>query len=159
MALRSATAATISAEFPFEHRLVDVNGHRMTYLEEGAEPFALFIYGNRTSSYLWRNIIPFVSDDHRAFALDLIGMGASDKPDIEYTFHSHYAHVEGLIESLGLEDIVLVSRAAAKFIPQVVNNVQTRFIGAGIHHVQEDQPEVIGRNISDWLRDVVGGEG
>ena len=51
------------------------------------------------------------------------------------------------------------SPEVAEFIPGTMNNVQTRFVGAGIHYIQEDQPEVIGRNISDWLRDVVGGEG
>lgn len=297
----------ISAEFPYERQFVDVLGSQMAYVEAGNGPTVLFIHGNPTSSYLWRNIIPFVADDHRAIAIDLIGMGASDKPDIGYTFQDHYAYVEGFIDALALEDIILVlhdwggglgsyyatnnpdnvralvmmeaaappalpvpsweaipdpqvrqtfqsfrdpelgpeiileqngfvegllpasvvrelseaemdayrapyptpesrqpilvwpneipvegeprrnveameevaawlgtseqpklylyaspgliiSPEAAAFIPQVMNNVETRFVGAGIHYIQEDQPETIGRNISDWIRDVVNAE-
>ncbi len=299
---------TISAEFPFEQKFVEIGGSRIAYIEEGSGPVVLFIHGNPTSSYLWRNIIPYVSGNHRAIALDLIGMGASDKPDIDYSFQDHYRYVEGFIEALELQDITLVlhdwggglgtyyatnnsenvrgvvmmeaaappalpipswdmipnpeiratfqgfrdpqmgpqiileqnmfiegllpgsvirplgdaemdayrapyptpesrkpilvwpneipiegkpernmavmqdiagwlgasdqpklylyaspgliiSPETAAFIPQVMSNVQTRFVGAGIHYLQEDQPEVIGRNISDWLRDVVSGEG
>ncbi|MEM9032882.1 MAG: haloalkane dehalogenase, partial [Pseudomonadota bacterium] len=54
---------------------------------------------------------------------------------------------------------LIIPPFAAEFIPQVMNNVQTRFVGAGIHYIQEDQPEVIGRNISDWIRDVVNAGG
>ena len=301
-------APAISAELPYERQFVEVLGSRMAYVEEGDGPVVLFIHGNPTSSYLWRNVIPYVSGDHRAVALDLIGMGASDKPEIDYTFQDHYAHVESFIDALGLEDVTLVlhdwggglgsyyaanhsenvravammeaaappalpipswdavpdpqvraifqgfrdpetgpqiileqngfvegllpasvirelseaemeayrapfptpqsrkpvlvwpneipiegvparnvavmeeigawlatseqpklylyaspglivSPEVAEFVPQVMNNAQTRFVGAGIHYIQEDQPETIGRNLSDWLRDVVAGEG
>ncbi|MEM7530521.1 MAG: haloalkane dehalogenase, partial [Pseudomonadota bacterium] len=101
-------APAISAEFPYERQFVEVMGSRMAYVEAGEGPVVLFIHGNPTSSYLWRNVIPYVSDNHRAVALDLIGMGASDKPDIGYTFQDHYAHVEGFVEALGLEDVTLV---------------------------------------------------
>ena len=49
----------------------------------------MFLHGNPTSSYLWRNIIPIVSKtgNNRCIALDLIGFGKSDKPDIDYNFH------------------------------------------------------------------------
>ncbi|MCP4382882.1 MAG: alpha/beta fold hydrolase, partial [Hyphomicrobiales bacterium] len=77
---------TISADFPFEKQFVDVLGAEMAYVDHGEGPVVLFLHGNPTSSYLWRNIIPFVADDHRAIALDLIGMGDSAKPDIGYTF-------------------------------------------------------------------------
>ncbi|MEO0836425.1 MAG: haloalkane dehalogenase [Cyanobacteria bacterium J06642_3] len=296
------SGVAISAEFPFERQFVEVNGSKMAYIEEGSGPVVLFIHGNATSSYLWRNVIPFVSNTHRTIALDLIGMGASDKPNIEYTFQDHYTYIEGFIKALNLQNVVLVlhdwggglgtyyatnnpenvravvmmetvtppvmpipsweavadpkvreafqtfrdktagpqlileqnffienflpssiirplsevemsayrapfptpesrkplliwpkelpiagepKRNAAimqkitdwlntseqpklflyaspgliftpdvvSFIPQVMNNVETRFIGAGLHYIQEDQPEAIGRNISDWLRD------
>lgn len=98
----------ISAEFPYEKQYVEVLGSRMAYVDEGTGPVVLFIHGNPTSSYLWRNVLPFVSDTHRAIAVDLIGMGDSDKPDIDYTFQDHYAHIEGFIDALGLTDITLV---------------------------------------------------
>lgn len=68
----------------------------------------LFIHGNPTSSYLWRNIMPRLQDLGRCIALDLIGFGKSDKPDISYTFADHYHYVESFILKLDLENIILV---------------------------------------------------
>lgn len=103
-----ARAPAISAEFPYESRYVEVLGSRMHYVEEGAGDPVLFIHGNPTSSYLWRNVIPHISGDHRAIAVDLIGMGKSDKPDIDYTYVDHSRYVQGFIERLGLEHVTLV---------------------------------------------------
>ncbi len=99
---------TISADFPFESHFVDVLGSRLHYVEEGQGDPVLFLHGNPTSSYLWRNVIPHVSGAGRCIALDLIGMGRSDKPDIEYRFFDHVRYVEGAIEALGLENMALV---------------------------------------------------
>ncbi len=98
----------ISSEFPFDKRFVEVNGSKMAYVDEGEGPVVLFLHGNPTSSYLWRNIIPYVSDNHRAIAVDLIGMGDSGKPDILYTFADHAAYLDEFIEVLDLQDITLV---------------------------------------------------
>ncbi|MEP2784678.1 MAG: haloalkane dehalogenase [Pseudoruegeria sp.] len=301
---QDTSSTSISAEFPFEKSFVEVHGSQMAYVDEGAGPVVLFVHGNPTSSYLWRNVIPFIADDHRAIAVDLIGMGDSGKPDIDYTLQDHLTYLEGFVAALDLQDITLVlhdwggglgtyfaanhseniravamMEAAAPPVlpilnwdmlqpevtrnlykamrdpvqgpkllvernffvenimqsavirpftdaemeayrapfatpdmrapllawpnevpiegvparnvdamsqahlwlttsdqpklvlyaspgwlvtPQVADiiaatysNVETRFIGAGIHYVQEDQPEAIGRNISDWLRDRV----
>lgn len=100
--------ATISAAFPFESKYLDVRGSRMHYVDEGQGDPVIFIHGNPTSSYLWRNIIPYVTDHHRAIAIDLIGMGKSDKPDIGYTFREHYQYVEAFIEKQGLRNITFV---------------------------------------------------
>jgi len=98
----------ISADFPFEPHYVDVRGSRLHYVEEGSGDPILFLHGNPTSSYLWRNIIPHLRSLGRCIAPDLIGMGKSDKPDIEYSFFDHSRYVEGLIEALGLENITFV---------------------------------------------------
>jgi len=103
-----AGAQEISAEFPFESKFVEVHGSKLHYVDEGAGDPILFLHGNPTSSYLWRNIIPYVSSKGRAIALDLIGMGRSDKPDLDYRFFDHVKYVEGFIEKLGLENITLV---------------------------------------------------
>ena len=87
---------------------VDVHGSRMYYVEEGEGSPVLFLHGNPTSSYLWRNVIPHVSSGARCIAPDLIGMGRSDKPDIDYRFSDHARYLEGFIEALGLGDVVLV---------------------------------------------------
>ena len=98
----------ISAEFPYEHRMVEVLGSRIAYVDEGEGDPILFIHGNPTSSYLWRNVMPYVEGQGRVIAVDLIGMGNSDKPDIGYTFQDHYAHVEGFVDALGLRNITFV---------------------------------------------------
>ena len=103
-----ASKAEISAAFPFESKFVEVHGSKLHYVDEGAGDPILFLHGNPTSSYLWRNIIPYVSSKGRAIALDLIGMGRSDKPDLDYRFFDHVKYVEGFIERLGLKNITFV---------------------------------------------------
>lgn len=98
----------ISAAFPYDSKYVDVRGSKMHYVEEGSGDPVLFLHGNPTSSYLWRNIIPHVSPVGRCIAPDLIGMGKSDKPNIEYRFVDHAKYVDGFIEALGLKNITLV---------------------------------------------------
>ena len=98
----------ISAEFPFDSRFIKVEGSRIHYIEEGKGDPILFLHGNPTSSYLWRNIIPHVSPVGRCIAMDLIGMGKSDKPDIEYSFEDHAKYVEGFIQEMGLTNITFV---------------------------------------------------
>ncbi|MEX2583098.1 MAG: haloalkane dehalogenase [Gemmatimonadota bacterium] len=98
----------ISADFPFESRYVDVLGSRMHYVDEGAGDVILFLHGNPTSAYLWRNIIPYVTEEHRAIAVDLIGMGLSEKPDLAYTYQDHSRYLRAFITALELEDITLV---------------------------------------------------
>jgi len=98
----------ISPSFPYESKYIDVLGSRMHYVEEGSGDPVLFLHGNPTSSYLWRNIIPHISPIGRCIAPDLIGMGKSDKPDLDYGFFDHARYVDGFIEALGLRDITLV---------------------------------------------------
>lgn len=103
-----STTKPISAEFPFASRYVEVHGSRMHYVEEGSGDPILFLHGNPTSSYLWRNIIPYLVPHGRCIAVDLIGMGKSDKPDLAYRFFDHSKYVEGFIETLGLSQIMFV---------------------------------------------------
>ena len=63
---------------------IAVLGSQMAYVDVGAGPAVLFLHGNPTSSYLWRDVIPHVAPHARGIAPDLIGMGRSDKPDIAY---------------------------------------------------------------------------
>jgi len=98
----------ISAEFPFDKKTVAVLGSNMAYVDEGTGPVVLFLHGNPTSSYLWRNVIPHVVNaGYRAIAPDLIGMGDSGKPKIGYTFDDHAAYLVAFIEATGLQDITL----------------------------------------------------
>jgi haloalkane dehalogenase len=87
---------------------VGVLDSTMHYREEGAGTALVFLHGNPTSSYLWRNIIARLGDRARCLALDLIGMGASGKPAIAYTFADHARYLEAWIDALDLDEIVLV---------------------------------------------------
>lgn len=98
----------ISSEFPFESRYIEVKGNRIHYIDEGTGDPVLFLHGNPTSSYLWRNIIPYLSKTARCIAPDLIGMGKSDQPDLEYGFNDSYEYLKSFIEQLNLKQITLV---------------------------------------------------
>ena len=99
---READTEVISAEFPFESKFVEVHGSKMHYVDVGEGDPILFLHGNPTSSYLWRNIIPHLSEQGRCIAPDLIGMGKSDHPDIPYRFDDQYRYVSGFIDALGI---------------------------------------------------------
>lgn len=101
-------APVISADFPYESKWVEVEGTKMHYVETGEGDPVLFIHGNPTSSYLWRNILPHVAPQARAIAVDLVGFGKSGKPDIDYTFEDQYRHMNAFIEALGLTNLTLV---------------------------------------------------
>lgn len=98
----------ISADFPYAPHYVDVHGSQIHYIEEGSGDPILFLHGNPGSSYVWRNIIPHVQGHGRCIAMDLIGMGKSDKPDLDYSFFDHAKYVDGFIDALGLTNLTLV---------------------------------------------------
>ncbi|MEM7079533.1 MAG: haloalkane dehalogenase [Pseudomonadota bacterium] len=100
-----------AAEHP--KKTVEVLGSTMSYVEMGEGRPIVFQHGNPTSSYLWRNIMPELAGHGRCIALDLIGMGDSDKlpdsgPD-RYTFAEHYRYFSAALEALGVtDDVILV---------------------------------------------------
>ncbi|UJF32045.1 haloalkane dehalogenase [Paenibacillus hexagrammi] len=98
----------IGIEFPFEARYQEVNGHRLHYIDEGVGPTILMLHGNPTWSYMYRNIIPYLKDFSRCIAVDLLGMGRSDKPDSLYTFLEHVTYIRQFVDALGLKDFILV---------------------------------------------------
>ena len=90
-----------------------VDGKQMAYHERGEGRAIVFLHGNPTSSYLWRNVIPHVEDRGRCIAPDLIGHGDSDKLDDtgpgSYRFVDHRHYLDGLLDRLDLgDDVVLV---------------------------------------------------
>lgn len=102
------TPEAISPAFPYASRYVDVHDARLHYLDEGEGQAILFLHGNPTSSYLWRNVIPHLTPSARCIALDLAGMGKSSKPVCDYRFFDHVRYVEGFIETLALRNLTLV---------------------------------------------------
>ncbi len=95
------------SNLPASH-FASVKGAQMHYYDEGAGDPILFLHGVPTSAYLWRNIIPSITPHARCVAPDLIGMGKSDKPDIDYRVFDHIAYIDAFIETLGLKNITLV---------------------------------------------------
>jgi len=98
-----------------EKKFAEVNGRRMAYVETGkldGDPI-VFLHGNPTSSYLWRNIIPYTTGLGRCIAPDLIGMGDSDKlpdsgPD-RYRFVEHREYLFALLDAIGVsQNVTLV---------------------------------------------------
>ncbi|MFG1685077.1 haloalkane dehalogenase [Nonomuraea sp. NPDC049269] len=79
----------------------------MYYRESGAGAPIVFLHGNPTSSYLWRDVMPGVGPG-RLLAPDLIGMGDSGKPDIAYTFADQARYLDAWFDALDLQDVVLV---------------------------------------------------
>jgi haloalkane dehalogenase len=90
------------------NKTVDVHDSSMAYTEAGAGRPVVFLHGNPTSSYLWRNVIPHVQGQARVLAPDLIGMGDSGKPDIGYRFVDHVRYLDEWIAKLGLAEMVIV---------------------------------------------------
>jgi haloalkane dehalogenase len=88
-----------------------VHGRTMSYVEFGQGDPIVFLHGNPTSSYLWRNIAPAAANHGRCIVPDLIGMGDSDKlldsgPD-SYRFVEHRRYLDALLEQLGVTDKVV----------------------------------------------------
>jgi haloalkane dehalogenase len=97
----------ISADDPFEPRRISVREAAMSYIDEGEGDPILFLHGNCTWSYLWRNI-PHVRGQGRMLAPDPIGIGLSDKPQLTYGFFDHVGYLEDFIGKLDLSTITLV---------------------------------------------------
>jgi haloalkane dehalogenase len=91
---------------------VNVLGSTMAYRETGNSeaPVALFLHGNPTSSYIWRNIIPLVAPTARCIAPDLIGFGQSGKPDIEYRFADHVRYLDAFLEEAGISSAFVIAQ-------------------------------------------------
>ena len=91
-------------------KFIDVLGRRMAYVEMGEGAPVLFQHGNPTSSYLWRNVMPHVAPLARCIAIDLIGMGDSEKlPDSgpgRYRFAEHREFLDGALAALGIDSDV-----------------------------------------------------
>ena len=106
---KAGNMTEISAADPYERKRVAVLDSEMAYLETGSGDDIVFLHGNPTSSYLWRNIIPHLADAGRCLAPDLVGMGQSGKnPSGSYRFADHAAYLDAWFEAVGVDNAVLV---------------------------------------------------
>ena len=102
----------ISAKPYGQKKFAAVNGRQMAYVEHSSGDAIVFQHGNPTSSYLWRNIMPYCEGLGRLIACDLIGMGDSDKLDSSgperYTYAEHCRYLFALWDQLGLGERVIM---------------------------------------------------
>jgi len=102
-------AGDFEGEYPFADRFLTIDGLRYHYVDEGTGPVLLFVHGNPTWSFAWRNFIKAFSPEYRCIAVDHIGCGRSDKPQqYQYTLANHVANLSRLIDELDLGEITLV---------------------------------------------------
>jgi haloalkane dehalogenase len=86
---------------------IDLLDTTIHYEDTGSGTPIVFLHGNPASSYVWRNVIPLVGEGRR-LAPDLIGMGRSGKPDVEYKFADHARYLDAWFDALGLDEVILV---------------------------------------------------
>jgi haloalkane dehalogenase len=97
------------AAYPFQSRLLDVDGGRMHYIDEGAGEPILFVHGTPVWSFVYRQIVVALRGEQRCIAPDQLGFGLSDKPaGWGYSFADHARNLEQLIERLELRRFTLV---------------------------------------------------
>ena len=103
------TEPSISAADRHDRRRVAVLDSEMAYVDTGRGRPVVFLHGNPTSSYLWRNVIPHAARVARCLAPDLIGMGRSGKtPAGSYRFVDHARYLDAWFDALALRDVTLV---------------------------------------------------
>ena len=95
---------------PLSKSFLSVDGKRMAFHEVGSGDTVVFLHGNPTSSYLWRNVVPHLAGRARCIVPDLIGQGDSEKLDESgpdsYTFAEHRRYLDGLLDQLEIGDHV-----------------------------------------------------
>lgn len=91
----------------WDKKYIDVLGKQVAYVEMGEGDPIIFQHGNPTSSYLWRNIMPQLQSLGRCIAMDLIGMGDSekleDKGNMTYSYDTHKKYFDGFLDAIGVE--------------------------------------------------------
>ncbi len=94
----------------YKKQFKTVLGKRMAYVDEGTGDPIVFLHGNPTSIYLWRNIMPHLEGRGRLIAIDMIGMGDSDKldktKDGNYSLSENTKYTSALLEALGVDNNV-----------------------------------------------------
>jgi len=98
-----------TSEYPFASDYVDINGHKLHYIDEGQGETILFVHGTPSWSFDFRHIIKKLKADFRCVAIDHIGFGLSDKPEqYDYSTQNHSKTLERFVVEKKLDNITLV---------------------------------------------------
>lgn len=96
--------------YPFRQHSIELDGHRLNYIDEGTGPVVLFVHGTPEWSFGFRDQIKALSSSFRCIAIDHLGFGLSEKPKVaDYTVKQHARRLEQLIEKLLLKNIHIVA--------------------------------------------------
>jgi len=147
----------------------EILGKQMAYLDEGSGQSIVFLHGNPASSFLWRNITPFVKDLGRVVVPDLIGMGDSEKlegtDNPDYQYHGQYKYLSSLLDELDLgEEINLVihdwgSAMGFQYARENANKIKSiTFMEAIVMPLTWDQWPENAKNIFQLMRSDAGEE-
>lgn len=97
------------AQYPFTPKSTVINGHSLSYLDEGEGPVLVMLHGNPSWSYLYRNLVSHLKNRFRIIVPDHMGCGLSDKPKVyPYTLRTHIDNVAILLDRLGVDHCSLV---------------------------------------------------
>ncbi len=131
--------------YPFESRYLDLDGHRMHYIDEGAGTPIVFSHGTPEWSFGWRDLVKGLRGQFRCIAPDLLGFGLSDKPaGADYSVHAHARRLEQFIEKLELKNLHLVANdfglsiALAYAIRRPENVQKISFFNGWMRPLQDD---------------------
>ncbi len=106
----SIDRSAFADEYPFESHYAEIDGHQYHYIDEGEGEVLLFVHGNPSWSFAWRNLVKDFSKSYRCIAVDHIGCGMSDKPqDYPYRLENHISNLMALVEKLGLRNVTLLA--------------------------------------------------
>jgi len=95
--------------YPFVAKKISIQGHNLSFLDQGQGKVILMLHGNPTWSFYYRNLVNLLQDDYRVIVPDHMGCGLSDKPqDYSYTLKTHIDNLETLLAELSIEKFSLV---------------------------------------------------
>lgn len=102
-----------SENFPYQSKFINILNSKIHYIDENncddtSQVTFICVHGNPSSSYIWRNIISFLLPKGRVIAMDLVGFGKSDKPNIDYRVLTHSNYFDEFINELNLNNIIFV---------------------------------------------------
>lgn len=100
---------------------IEVAGNNLAYYSSGAGTPILLVHGITTYSFIWRRIVPLLSDKYRVISLDLLGCGSSDKPlDAPYSLRHHATLIKQFMEQLGYDRYHFVGHDVGGGIGQIL---------------------------------------
>lgn len=98
-----------TSEYPFSSKFFLINGHNLHYIDEGKGDIIVFLHGTPSWSFDFRNVIKQLRSKYRCIAIDHIGFGLSDKPELyDYSTENHSKTFERFVQEKGLNELNLV---------------------------------------------------